>query len=305
MTTIDYLTYYEKPLAELMALVATQAAKYDAKEVHLCSIVNARSGSCGEDCKYCAQAACYSTGAAEYALLPDDEILCAARKAKEIGSSFFSLVTSGNALAEDEFARIVALIPRICREVGIDVCSSLGAITYDKLVRLREAGLTRYHHNLESSRTFYPQIVSTHSYDERVKTALAVKRAGLSLCCGALFGLGESREDRIELAMLLRDIKPDIVPINFLIPIPGTPLQDMPALDVVEALKTIAIYRLMMPEVVIKLAGGREEVLGDFQATAFLSGADGMMIGGYLTRAGRAVEDDQRLVEGIHAAWKK
>lgn len=305
MTTIDYLAYYEKPLTELLVAAAAQTGNAEDKKMHLCSIVNARSGSCSEDCRYCAQAACYSTGAAEYPLLPDEEILRAARKAKEIGSSFFSLVTSGNALADDEFDSIVALIPRIRSEAGINVCCSLGSISYDKLVRLRAAGLIRYHHNLESSRNFYPQIVSTHSYDERVNTALAVKHAGLSLCCGALFGLGESREDRIELALLLREINPDIVPINFLIPIPGTPLEKMPAMEVVEALKTIAVFRLILPEAVIKLAGGREEVLGDFQATAFLIGADGMMIGGYLTRAGRSVTEDLRMVEGIHAAWKK
>lgn len=304
MLKIDFLSYYQQSLSELISAVALLPSA-DEKQVHLCSIVNARSGRCSEDCKYCAQAACYQTGAAEYSLLPDEEILAAARKAKEIGSSYFSMVTSGNALGESEFARVVALIPRIRDEVDINVCASLGSIAYDKLLRLREAGLIRYHHNLETSRSFYPQIVSTHNYDDRVKTALAVKKTGLSLCCGALFGLGESREDRIELALLLQDIDPDIIPINFLIPIPGTPLEKMPSLEVVEALKTIAIFRLMLPDAVIKLCGGREEVLGDFQSLAFMCGADGMMIGGYLTRSGRSIADDLRLVEGINSAWKK
>ena len=305
MTSNEYLSLYDRPLTELIALADSARQSGVGEDIDLCTIINARSGRCTEDCKFCAQSAHYVTGAAEYPLLPDEEMLQAAAQAKAIGSARFSIVTSGNALDDDEFARVVALVTRIGKEVGIAVCASLGCLSREQLTRLRDAGISRYHHNLETSRNFYPHIVSTHGYDERLDTARTTREVGIPLCCGGIFGLGESRKDRIELALELRALQPDVVPLNFLIAIPGTPLADMPPLDPVEALKTIAIFRLILPDKVIKLGGGREQILGDFQATAFLAGANGMIIGGYLTRAGRAVEEDRRLVEGVRAAWKR
>lgn len=299
----NYYGLFDLPLTDLMARANTARRENVGNEIDLCTICNARSGKCSEDCKYCAQSAHYSTTVCEYPLLPDEELLTAATRAKEIGSPHFSIVTSGHALTGEELNRIVAIIPRIINEVGIGVCTSLGCLDYNSLCRLRDAGMTRYHHNLETSRNFYPNIVSTHSYDDRVNTAMAAKKAGLSLCCGGIFGVGESRKDRVDMALELKEINPDIVPLNFLIPIPGTPLGDQPLIAPVEALKTISVFRIILPDKTIKIAGGREMILGDFQATAFLAGANGMIVGGYLTRGGRDWQVDKKMAEEIMQTW--
>jgi biotin synthase len=299
----NYLKLFELPLTDLMARANTARRHGVGNEIDLCTICNARSGRCTEDCKYCAQSAHYNTEVCEYPLLPDEELLSAARRAKEIGSPHFSIVTSGHALTGEELERIIAIIPRIRNEVGIGVCTSLGCLDYDSLCRLRDAGMKRYHHNLETSRSFYPSIVTTHSYDDRVKTVLAAKKAGLSVCCGGIFGVGESRLDRVEMALELKEISPDIVPLNFLIPIPGTPLGDQPLISPMEALKTISVFRIILRNKTIKIAGGRELIFGDFQATAFLAGANGMIIGGYLTRGGRDWQVDKKLAEEVMKTW--
>lgn len=299
----NYVELFELPLTDLMARANTARRDNVGNGIDMCTICNARSGKCTEDCKFCAQSVHYNTTASEYPLLPDEELLAAARRAKEIGSPHFCIVTSGNALTGDEFERIVNIIPRIISEIGIAVCTSLGCLDYDSLCRLRDAGMERFHHNLETSRSFYPNIVSTHSYDDRVNTALAAKKAGLVLCCGGIFGIGESYQDRVEMALELKEINPDIIPINFLIPIPGTPLGKQPLISPVEALKTISVFRIILPDKTIKIGGGREMILGDFQATAFLAGANGMIVGGYLTRGGRDWQADVKMAEEVMQTW--
>ena len=287
------------PLAELVARAnAVRRARCGAA-VHTCTIMSAKSGRCAEDCKFCAQAARHATGVETYALKSVPEILSAARRAHAIGSAHFGIVTSGNRLTAAEIARVAAAIAAITRTLPITVCASLGALAAADLRRLKQAGLTRYHHNIETSRAFYPRIVSTHSFDDRIATIRAARRAGLEVCSGGIIGLGESWDDRIAMAGTLRDLKVDAVPINVLVPIKHTPLATVPPLPCADVIRTIAIFRLLLPGTVIKLAAGRETILKDFQAMAFMAGANGMIVGGYLTVQGRSVAEDQRFISEL------
>jgi len=304
MQFADAVALYDLPLSELSARADAVRREHLGETLELCTILNARSGRCGEDCRFCAQSAHYATTAPEYPLVSVEQLLAAARTAQEIGSDHFCIVTSGRALDGDEFAAVLEAAATIRSEVGIEICGSLGCLTHDQLTRLRAAGVTRFQHNLETSRRFFPQIVTTHTFDDRVRTVRDAKALGFSVCSGGILGLGENREDRISLALELRDLHVDVVPINALMPIPGTPLAHVVPISPIEVLKTVAIFRLLLPDATIKLAGGRESVLKEFQASAFLAGANGMIIGGYLTQRGRAVVDDRRMIEEIKLAWK-
>ncbi len=291
------------PLAELMRqALATKLARRGAS-FSLCSIINAKSGRCSEDCRFCAQSAHYQTEAPVYPLQGKAQILTAAREAQKIGASRFSLVTSGRGLASDDLAQVLEIIRAIRKEVGISVCASLGILSESELRQLKEAGLSRYHHNLETSREFFPQVCTTHSFADRVATIKAAQAAGLSVCSGGIFGLGESEADRLSMAMSLVECEIDSVPINILIPLPGTPCAGLPPLAIAEILRAIALYRLILPQAAIRLAAGRESALADFLSSAFMGGADGMMIGGYLTQRGRSPEADLQFSEDIRQLW--
>ncbi len=291
------------PLAELMRqALATKLARRGAS-FSLCSIINAKSGRCSEDCRFCAQSAHYQTEAPVYPLQGKAQILTAAREAQKIGASRFSLVTSGRGLASDDLAQVLEIIRAIRKEVGISVCASLGILSESELRQLKEAGLSRYHHNLETSREFFPQVCTTHSFADRVATIKAAQAAGLSVCSGGIFGLGESEADRLSMAMSLVECEIDSVPINILIPLSGTPCAGLPPLAIAEILRAIALYRLILPQAAIRLAAGRESALADFLSSAFMGGADGMMIGGYLTQRGRSPEADLQFSEDIRQLW--
>lgn len=303
MNAADALQLYALPLPELAARADRVRRDAVGDEVHLCTIINAKSGRCREDCKFCAQSAHHDTGVEEYPLLEEAALVEGARRAAEIGSHHFGIVTSGCALDDADVVRVARAIRAITQQVGMQVCASLGTLTRDQLARLRDAGLVRYHHNIESSRRHYPRIVSTHTFDDRLRTIADAKAVGISVCSGGIIGMGEAREDRIDMALTLRDLNVDAVPINILNPIPGTALEAMPTLSPIEALKTVAIFRILLPGKTIKLAAGRETVLRDFQGAAFMAGANSMIIGGYLTQRGRAVADDQAMIEEIRRAW--
>jgi len=261
-----------------------------------CSLINAKSGMCSEDCAFCAQSAKHGGASEIYDLKSTAEILDAARVAKAFGAGRFCTVTSGGALSEQDFDRLMEALRIVKTEVDIALDASLGFLNEDRAAKLFGAGVTRYNHNLESSRDYYPSICSTHSYESRVRTVELVKSKGASACCGGIIGLGETPSHRIDLAFTLSDLGVDCVPINIINPRPGTPLQDTIPPEPMEIIKTIALFRLVLPTATIKIAGGRERNLGDFQAMALRSGANGMIIGGYLTTAGRSVEDDLRMV---------
>lgn len=294
-----------KSCLELMSMALEIKLANRGNAVSLCSIINAKSGQCSEDCSFCAQSGHYRTDAPVYPLKEEKEIVEAAGDAYGVGATHFSIVTSGRGLAPRDIKMVARTITAIRAKYPIRVCASLGILSEADFVFLREAGLTRYHHNLETSEQFFSQIVTTHSFQERTETILAAKAAGLEVCAGGIFGLGESEKDRISMAIALRDLKVDSVPLNVLIPLAGTPLAGQSMIAVEDILRAIALYRIIMPGLPIRLAAGRESVLNDFLSSAFLAGADGMMIGGYLTERGRDPEKDIAFIDEIRKVWGK
>ena len=262
-----------------------------------CSITNAKSGTCSQDCRFCAQSGHYNTGSPTHPLLPLDELIERGLAMHEAGARCYSLVTSGLMLARDEIDRICSCAEALKAQTKLELSASLGLLSEDYARRLTEAGLTRYHHNLETSRSYFPSICTTHSYDEDIATIRLAKKHGLKICSGGILGLGESWSQRVELAQTLAELGVDTVPLNFLSPIPGTPLEDSPLLSPHDALKSVAVFRFMLPRASITIAGGRERVLGDYQSWLPLAGANGMMIGNYLTTKGRDLEADLRMLE--------
>ncbi|MDI6890200.1 MAG: biotin synthase BioB [Thermodesulfovibrionales bacterium] len=264
--------------------------------VGLCSIVNAKSGACPEDCSFCAQSSKSKAEIEIYPLLGKGTVIQKAREAKESGTKRFSIVTSGRRVSEINLLEIADMISEI-KEIGLLPCASLGLLRERELSILKSAGLERYHHNLETSEGFFPQVCSTHSYADKLKTIDAAKSIGLSLCSGGIFGMGETWYDRIDMAFLLKELDVDSVPINFLIPIKGTALGHKDLLHPFEALKIISLFRYILSQKEIRICGGRMQILGEFNSMVFLAGADGLLIGNYLTTSGRNYEDDFRLIE--------
>lgn len=263
--------------------------------VQLCTIVNAKSGGCPEDCSFCAQSSKSRTDIEVYPLLERNVILKHARKAKKSGAIRFSIVTSGRKFSKKDFSKIIDMISAI-RNLGLVPCASLGMLNAEELSQLKAAGLDRYHHNLETSRRFYKKVCSTHRYTEKTETVKAALAAGLSICSGGIFGMGETWQDRIDMAFALRRLNVDSVPINFLIPIKGTPLESREPLHPLEALKIIALYRFILPDKEIRICGGRLQVLKEFHPLIFFSGADSLLTGNYLTTLGRVPADDVELI---------
>lgn len=284
----------------LLAMADKIRQKFCGSAVDFCAIINARSGHCQEDCKFCAQSGWYHTGAKVYRLLPEEEILAAAKKAKEAGAVRFSLVTSGrNQDNPNEFEEIIDLVRRIRDEVGIEVCCSLGLITDEQAKRLKEAGVTRIHCNIETAPSYFPSICTTHTFADKEAIITAAQRAGIRVCSGGIIGLGESPDQRVEMAFRLRAMHIDSVPLNILNPVPGTPFYTNRRLPPLEVLRTFAMFRFVLPKALIRTAGGREVNLRSLQAYALTGGLNGIMVGGYLTTAGRDPKEDIRMTEDL------
>ncbi|HEX9860376.1 MAG TPA: biotin synthase BioB [Nitrospirota bacterium] len=267
--------------------------------VDACSIINAKSGNCSEDCAYCAQSAHHDTGAEVYPLLPEDRIAGAAQRAFDHGVRRFCIVTSGKAIYTDSEMSSIARCVELIRDIGIMPCATLGSLDKNQMRTLRDAGLNRFHHNIETSRSFFPKVCTTHDYDERVETLELAREAGLSLCSGGIIGMGETMADRAEMALALKDLKVDSVPLNFLMPIPGTPLADAPPISPLDALRTIALFRLILPETEIRVCGGRVKGLGELHPLIFMSGANGVLTGDYLTTTGRDYCRDLNMLSAL------
>jgi len=264
--------------------------------VDLCSIVNAKSGACPEDCSFCVQSSKSKADIKVYPLIDKKIVVKQAKKAKNSGAKRFSIVTSGRKVSSRDLSAIADMISEI-RESGLLPCASLGMLREKELAILKTAGLDRYHHNLETSERFFPQICRTHNFTDKLKTIEAVKSAGLSICSGGIFGMGETWQDRIDMAFMLKELNVDSVPINFLIPIKGTALGYREFLHPFEALKIISLYRFILPQKEIRICGGRMQVLGEFNSMVFFAGADSLLTGNYLTTSGRNYEDDLRLIK--------
>jgi biotin synthase len=273
-------------LVELFAAATRIRRHYRGNNVDICSIVNAKSGACSEDCTYCAQSIQHSTRAAVYPLIEVGHMAEAAWSARKNGAKRFCIVTSGRGIDDRRDLELIAAGIGRVREAGLLPCATLGTLTRDQLAYLKDAGLDRYHHNIETSRDFFPRICTTHSFDERLAVLRNARTVGLSACSGGILGLGETMQDRIEMALTLRELDVDSVPINFLMPIAGTPLADRPAIPPLEALHAIALFRFMLPDKQIRVCGGRGTALRQLHPLIFMAGADGFMIGNYLTTNG-------------------
>ena len=264
--------------------------------VGLCSIINAKSGACSEDCSFCAQSSRSKSEIEVYPLLDKEMVLQKAKEAKKSGVRRLSLVTSGRSVSAKDLSDIADIVSEI-RTLGLLPCASLGLLDERELLILKKAGLDRYHHNLETSEGFFPLVCNTHCYADKVRTIKAAQSAGLSVCSGGIFGMGETWQDRIDMAFALRELDIDSAPINFLIPIKGSILEHRNLLHPFEALKIVSVYRFILPEKEIRICGGRVQVLGEFHSMVFLAGADGMITGNYLTTPGRSPEDDLKLIK--------
>lgn len=264
--------------------------------IELCSIINAKSGRCAENCSFCAQSAHHQTSAPTYPLKTKEEIIQGARQAQAEGSHCYGIVTSGTRVREgEEFERILSAIREIRATTTIEPSASLGLLDERTARALAEAGCVTYHHNLETARSFFPSICTTHDYEEDVNTVRLAKAVGMKVCCGGIFGLGESLEQRIELAFTLRELEVDSVPLNFLNPIAGTPLEGKNDLTPLDCLRIIALFRYLLPDRRISVCGGREPNLREFQSWIFMAGASGTMVGNYLTTSGRDREVDLQM----------
>ena len=291
------------PIADLIDQANAVRKAHIGSDLQLCSILNAKSGLCSEDCKFCAQSARHNASVDVYDLKTADTMVQAAAEAARIGARRFGIVTSGNRLTSAEVATIALAAQRIVSEVGLGVCGSLGALDHDQLIQLKQAGMTRYHHNIETSRRFYTHIVSTHQYDERLNTVRSARAAGMEVCSGGIIGLGEDWTDRVDMAMTLKELDVDSVPINILTPIPGTPMESVTRISAEDVIRTVCLFRLILKDKIIKLAAGRESVLGSDQIKGFEAGANGMIIGGYLTVKGDSLTKDQALIQEILDQW--
>ncbi len=268
--------------------------------VHLCSIINAKSGRCAENCAFCAQSAHHDTGVPVYALVDEDEIVRSAALAEENGAGCYGIVTSGTRINKgEELDKVCKAIGRIKAETSISPSCSLGILDDETALRLKNAGMETYHHNLETARSFFPQICTTHDYEDDVATIRAAKKVGLRVCCGGIFGLGESFAQRIEMALTLRELEVDSIPLNFLNPVAGTRLEHADNLTPLESLTIIAVYRFLLPGTRLSVCGGREKNLRELQSWMFLAGADGTMTGNYLTTPGRPPELDKQMLKDL------
>ena len=292
-------------LWRLLDLTEGVRRRFKGDGIRLCSIVNAKSGLCSEDCSFCAQSSRSAAEIRKYPLLPPEAILRAARMAKEQGAREFSIVASGLSMRKrEELSRVGDAVERIRTELGLETCVSLGTLPAEDISYLLSRGLRSVHHNLETSRSFFPKVCTTHDYEEDVAAVRAAKEAGAWVCCGGIFGLGESPEDRVELALTLRELGVDSIPVNFLNPVPGTPLSGRRELAPMECLRIIAMLRLTNPTREIIVCGGREVNLRDLQALMFAAGATGTMAGNYLTTAGRPAEEDLRMLRDLGLALR-
>ncbi len=296
---LELLTVQGEELEELIQRAYALRRSLHGDQVRLCAISNARSGACSERCDFCAQSRHFPDAQAPvFPMKTARRIADEARKAHQAGAREFSIVTSGRRLKRrEDLNQVTGALELIGEETGMERCASLGELPPEEMHRLRDAGMMRYHHNVETAPSFHHKIVHSHGYDDEVKVVNDAREAGLLTCCGGILGMGESPEQRVELAMALRELGPDCVPLNFLDARPGTPLGGMKNdLNPMECLRIIAIFRLVLPDTPIFVCGGREANLDSLQSRIFEAGASGTMVGDYLTTSGQCSEEDRRMI---------
>jgi biotin synthase len=290
----------EREILYLAAVANEVREKFVGRQVDLCSIINARSGNCPEDCAFCAQSGHHRAEAPVFPLKNEEEIVAAAKRAEEAGAARFCIVTAGRGQGDGrEFDFILSALTRIKEETGLLRCCSLGILNKRQLKMLKEVGVSRYHHNLETAESFFSEVCSTHSWEKRAATVKTAREAGLEVCSGGIFGMGETPGQRLELAFALKDLDVNSVPINILNPIPGTKLAGASALPPLEIVKTIALFRLILPGKILRYGGGRETKLRDLQSLGMVAGINGLLLGDYLTTGGRGADVDMAMINDL------
>lgn len=294
ITKPDALKLYSQPLEELCPSAVKIRQHFCSNKFDICTIINAKSGKCSENCKFCAQSAHHHTSVDNYPLLSPDELLAKAQQDASNGVMHYGIVTSGRSLNDDEVNQVCEAVRKIKAHANINVCASLGLLTREQYQRLKEAGVCRIHNNLETSERYFPNVCTTHAFSDKVNAIKAAQSAGLPVCCGGIMGIGESVEDRIDMALSLRELGIKNVPVNMLNPVKGTPLALSEILGEDELCRIIAVYRFILPDAFIRLAGGRG-LLADMGRKCFEAGANASISGNMLTTAGFSVESDIRL----------
>ena len=289
----------EEELPALTELAHEVRLAWCGDTVEVEGILSAKTGGCPEDCHFCAQSARFDTPVLATPFLDPDEVLRAARETAELGASEFCIVLAVRGPDERTLKKILDLVPLVRAETGLNVAVSAGILDAGQARRLADGGVHRYNHNLETARSFFPSVVTTHSWQERYDTCLLVKEVGMELCCGVLLGMGESDQQRLELIGQLSSLRPEEVPLNFLDPRPGTPLMIRRPVAAAEAIRWIALFRLGLPDVILRYAGGREITLGELQSAGLTSGVNALIVGNYLTTLGRAPQEDLTMLEDL------
>ena len=292
----ELLDLYNTDLDTLLEL----SSQFMSENIEFCSLVNARNGKCSQNCKYCAQSSHYRTDIETYPLIELEKVLKAVQEAKNYGVNHFAVVTSGKTPEEESFDKIIDLIKEVNKVEGISSCASIGILNEETAKALVDAGLKRFHHNINTCKSYYPEVCTTHTWEDRVNTCKLVKKYGMELCCGVILGMGETVEQRVEMAMELAEIQPDSIPINILMPIPETPFENYhDKIDEENILRTLAIFKIANPNSVLRFCGGRMRLSEYNQERALKSCVEGILTGNYLTTTGKSPEQDIVTVEKL------
>lgn len=296
-TKEELLKLYNSDLEELLKI----SAKVCSNRIELCSLISARTGKCSQDCKYCAQSSHYRTNIETNPLLTPEDVKKAALRAKEHKSLRFAIVTSGKTPDESDFDTMIEMIKEINKIDGLNSCASIGILNEEQAKRLADAGLKRFHHNINTCRSYHPQICTTHSYEDRINTVKLVRKYGMELCCGVIIGMGESIEQRVEIAMELAQIHPDSIPLNILMPIKDTPFENyLDKIDEEGIMRTIAIIKIANPDSVVRFCGGRMRLSEKNQELMLKNCVEGILTGDYLTTTGKTPENDLETIEKLN-----
>lgn len=295
-TKQELLDLYNLPLEDLLK----ESSKYMSNNIEFCSLINARNGKCSQNCKYCAQSSHYCTNIESYPLVKVEEVIKTAQEAKSNHVSRFAIVTSGRTPDEGRDFNIELEMIKEINKQGLNSCASIGILDEERAKQLAEAGLKRFHHNINTCRSYYPEVCTTHNYEDRINTCKLVKKYGMELCCGVILGMGETVEQRIEMAMELAEIEPDSIPINILMPIPETPFENcLDKIDEENVLRTIAVFKIANPKAVIRFCGGRMRLSQENQELALKTCVEGILIGNYLTTVGKEPTEDIETVKKL------
>ena len=297
LTKEELLELYDMDLDMLLEL----SSKYLKDDIEFCSLVNARNGKCSQNCKYCAQRTHYRTDIECYPLVDKETVKKAALEAKEHNASRFAVVTSGKSPDESDVDGIIDLIKEINKIDSVRSCASIGILTEEQAKKLSECGLKRFHHNINTCKSYYPEVCTTHTWQDRLNTCKLVKKYGMELCCGVILGMGETVEQRVEMAMELAEIQPDSIPINILMPIPQTPFENyFDKIDEENILRTLAIFKIANPDSILRFCGGRMRLSEENQIKALKSCVEGILTGNYLTTTGKSPDEDIELVKKLN-----